>query len=1137
MIKPRVVIVGLIAAVLFWSGWLLVTSGFESAPFCRNLGTWLGGWGLPGLSASLHESAVGLYEDQIAALGGDADEAVLAEKRRAMAETAAEAGELYLRLGAHEKASQQFEAARELDPGDDSIPVRLAEVRLRAGKAAKAKESLLYLWSRSKKNAAAAALLGDVFAEEDRAADAVSYYEKALAVDPTSYQAALGLGALYQKGDEEQKPKAAEMAQKAVALAKTAQQKRAALAVAQAAGAEVDNVQLAVAGAWVRGHMQQVLTVLALGLLALGPLLIAAVATAATWPLSQMYLRLGRTDPKALAFYRRVLQRRPNDRKVLRALALYEVRINAGHGEAAELAQRFYELAPDDPAAMEAFARAAVAQDRQDPEALAACQRWYDSQPDAPQVMDDLAAYLAEAYVAQESKDVTTIPVLERALSAGQGSPALRRHLAMLYHEVDRHDDAVRVLREVLALEPDDLRARELLGRACVGAGQYYEGYRHLRTLESSDPVDSALYVAAVGAEQDAKPRQAQRIFQEVARRDPSFADVQQHIRQLATTAEVAHIGDYALQYVVSELEAYKVCTATDARGNEVMVCPISQDVSDGLNFPELFERYVARMHTMEHENLPALIGSGSTEEQYYVVTQHCPGQTAAKLLAERQRLSLKEGASLMAEVLRALEYLHEQERTHGDLRLENIVVDTTGRVKVTGSGLSLLAAEALGEASEAQVVSAQTAAPELLQHAEPTPARDVYAAGACLYHLLVGRPPVSGTSRLATMMAHATAELEPPSQAERSLYADVDRVILRAMAKQPEDRFESAGDFRTALLAMAGLSGDARQAELGGRVPVAQGASGEWWDKFDDVDLIGRGRFAKVYRGVDRAPREARAVKELSLASAGSAGGDEEEGKRARVALKRLFQNEMHLLRALPEDGERRGIVRVYDIWPPRSGAEAAYSMELLDETLAERLAHGPLPTDEVLALATELCDVVGRLHKQDIVHRNITPHSIMFDAEGRLRLVGFDRACRLGDKAALLSAEAAIQAVSASPTEALGDPAYMSPERCRSEDFDCTTDVYSLGCVLFHAIAGRPPFVAEEPLRVMLQQLSGTPPTLSELGVRAPAGFQEFLSRCLAKEPADRYQHALECATSVKRFAARPGSGAGSKQKIGLR
>ena len=150
---------------------------------------------------------------------------------------------------------------------------------------------------------------------------------------------------------------------------------------------------------------------------------------------------------------------------------------------------------------------------------------------------------------------------------------------------------------------------------------------------------------------------------------------------------------------------------------------------------------------------------------------------------------------------------------------------------------------------------------------------------------------------------------------------------------------------------------------------------------------------------------------------------------------------------------------------------------------------------------------------------------------------MVGFDRACRLADKEALLAADAAIQAVAADPAEALGDPGYMSPERCRCEDFDCTADVYSLGCVLFHAIAGRPPFAGADPLSVMLQQVSGTPPTLSELSIKAPAGLQEFLSKCLAKRPEDRYKDALECAASVKRFAARPGSGATSRQKVALR
>ncbi|MFQ6133258.1 MAG: protein kinase [Armatimonadota bacterium] len=1135
MLKPRTVLIALMALLFVWVGWLVVQSGLQAPTFCQRLGASVEGWGLVGLSAKLHATAAGFHRDALAAAeAGQAGPEVVAARREALCAAEKRTGQLYALLGGYQQANEHLGAARKLDPGDAEVPVLMAEIRLKAGKPELAKESMLYLWKAGKNNAAAAALLGDIFAAQDMAEDAAGYYEAALKLDAGNCRAALGLAQLLR---EEDQGRARELAQAALVAAETVAEKRDALAVAQSVGADVGNARLVLARAWFARHRTQVAVAAVVLLLVVAPLAAGAAGTLARLPLARLYLALGRADPKALNLYRNLLERRPRDLKLLAAVTLHDARTEPGRAEAQDLAERWLEGAPDDPGAIEAYARVAVAQHRSDDQALEACQRWYEAEPEDPEDFHKLASWLADAYVRRGILTEAAIPVLEAAREGRPDDLRLLQHLGAAYQACERHQEAAQALEQVVAVEPDNLAARHLLGQACVGAGEYYAAYRYLRGAEPGDEVDTALYVAAVGAQNAGQERQALRIFQEVARRDPSFADVRQRARLLSAAAEVARVGDYSLQYIVNELEAYRTCAATAEDGREVAVCMIDQDVSDALPFPGIFRRRLEALKAVEHEVLPKVLDGGVDQEQYYVVTELAGGKTVARLLEERERLSLREAAAVMAEVLRGLQHLHQEGLVHGDVRPENVTVGGDGRVKLAGAGLTLMAAEALGEAHASQVGCAETAAPEIIEHAQPSPSRDIYGVGCMLYHALVGQPPFRAGTRLATMMAHAASEATPPSQLERSLYAEVDRVVLKAMSKNPEERYETASDLREALLQLAGIEEAAREVVLGAPAQLREGkTTGQWWDAFEDVDLLEVGRFAKVYRGVDRSAREVRAIKELNLARVGAPGTAPEALKKAEVALQRLFQNEMHLLHGLPDGEKHTGIVKLTEMWPPRRGAEAAYSMQLLGESLAQRLARGPLPSELLTDFALDLCEAVGRLHEQDIAHRNVSPSAIMFDDEDSLYLVGFDRACRLADKPALLAAEGAVQAASASPVDALGDPAYMSPEQCRSEDFDHRTDVYSIGCVVFHAAAGRPPFGGDDPLNVMLKHLSEAPPTLAEVDAKAPSGIQDFLNKALAKAPEDRFQDAVSAAAALRRFAkgAAPSASGATRLRI---
>ena len=173
---------------------------------------------------------------------------------------------------------------------------------------------------------------------------------------------------------------------------------------------------------------------------------------------------------------------------------------------------------------------------------------------------------------------------------------------------------------------------------------------------------------------------------------------------------------------------------------------------------------------------------------------------------------------------------------------------------------------------------------------------------------------------------------------------------------------------------------------------------------------------------------------------------------------------------------------------------------MELLsDQTLSQRLQAGPLEETAAVDLLRTLTGALAFCHAQQVLHRDLKPDNVLFGLDGRPRLSDFGLA-RPHD-ASTLTVEGTM----------LGTPAYMAPEVAQGQPGDERSDLYSLGCLAYHLLAGQPPFTGDNPLAIVVQQISSPPPPLS--GISSP--LWGWLERCLAKLPEDRFssvQQALE-------------------------
>jgi eukaryotic-like serine/threonine-protein kinase len=200
--------------------------------------------------------------------------------------------------------------------------------------------------------------------------------------------------------------------------------------------------------------------------------------------------------------------------------------------------------------------------------------------------------------------------------------------------------------------------------------------------------------------------------------------------------------------------------------------------------------------------------------------------------------------------------------------------------------------------------------------------------------------------------------------------------------------------------------------------------------------------------------------------------------------------------------------IVSIYD----RGEAEGTYyiAMEFLDGRSLKELivARGPAPVKIAVDYARQTLAAVGAAHRHGIVHRDIKPHNVLVGGEGRLKVTDFGIA-RSG--ASQMTEVGSI----------IGTAQYLSPEQARGAPVDQTSDLYSVGVVLYEMLTGQVPFTGDTPLEIAMKHLSEVPTPPSELRPEVPHDLDSVVLRALAKEPSERYQSAEEMDADLARVA----------------
>ncbi|MFC0596896.1 Stk1 family PASTA domain-containing Ser/Thr kinase [Streptomyces palmae] len=262
--------------------------------------------------------------------------------------------------------------------------------------------------------------------------------------------------------------------------------------------------------------------------------------------------------------------------------------------------------------------------------------------------------------------------------------------------------------------------------------------------------------------------------------------------------------GRYELGSVLGRGGMAEVYLAHDTRlGRTVAVKTLRADLARDPSFQARFRREAQSAASLNH---PAIVAVYDTGEDYvdgvsipYIVMEYVDGSTLRELLHSGRKLLPERSMEMTIGILQALEYSHRNGIVHRDIKPANVMLNRAGQVKVMDFGI----ARAMGDSgmtmtqTAAVIGTAQYLSPEQAKGEQVDARSDLYSTGCLLYELLTVRPPFVGDSPVAVAYQHVREEPNPPSTFDPDITPEMDAIVLRALVKDPDYRYQSADEMR----------------------------------------------------------------------------------------------------------------------------------------------------------------------------------------------------------------------------------------------------------------------------------------------------------------------------------------------------
>lgn len=227
--------------------------------------------------------------------------------------------------------------------------------------------------------------------------------------------------------------------------------------------------------------------------------------------------------------------------------------------------------------------------------------------------------------------------------------------------------------------------------------------------------------------------------------------------------------------------------------GRFVGIKVLKQEFSDDVNFVTKFRTEAQSAAGLEHPNIVNIYDVGSENSIHYIVMEYVEGITLKTYIEKKGQLSFKEAVSIAIQVGRGIEAAHNKHIIHRDIKPQNIIISTEGKVKVTDFGIAKAATN--NTISSDVMGSVHYASPEQARNGFVDGKSDIYSLGIVMYEMVTGRVPYDGESTVAVAIQHLQEEMVAPSAYAPNLPISMEKIILKCTQKSPDRRYDSISD------------------------------------------------------------------------------------------------------------------------------------------------------------------------------------------------------------------------------------------------------------------------------------------------------------------------------------------------------
>ncbi len=261
--------------------------------------------------------------------------------------------------------------------------------------------------------------------------------------------------------------------------------------------------------------------------------------------------------------------------------------------------------------------------------------------------------------------------------------------------------------------------------------------------------------------------------------------------------------GRYQVTHLIARGGMAVVYRAQDVLLNRpVAIKTLYPELSADPLFVAGFRREAQAAANLSHPNIVPVFDWGEHDGTYFIVMELVDGTSLADMLRGGRTLTAAHSATLMAQVAAALGYAHRNGVVHRDVKPGNILIASDGQVKVTDFGIAQAMSVEDQLAEEGSVMGTATYfSPEQAEGAPVDGRSDIYSLGVVLYEMLAGRPPFIGDSPVAVSSQHVHGTVPPPSEFNSAIPLDLQAIVMEALAKSPDQRYQSAEDLRSDLM------------------------------------------------------------------------------------------------------------------------------------------------------------------------------------------------------------------------------------------------------------------------------------------------------------------------------------------------